>query len=198
MIEKLHIIEQQYNIKHTDRENCNGHKSACLWFTGLSGSGKSTIANKLEQELFSRGIKTYVLDGDNIRIGLNKDLCFNEIDRRENIRRIAEVATLMYDAGLVVLAAFVSPFIADRQIVRGCMKTNFVEIYVDAPLEACEKRDVKGLYVKARAGEISNFTGITSPFEPPLSPDIHIKTDQQTADQAVETILNTILPKLKL
>ncbi len=198
MQEKLHIIEQKYNISHAEREQSNGHRSACLWFTGLSGSGKSTIANKLEQELFKQGIKTYVLDGDNIRIGLNKDLCFNEPDRRENIRRISEVATLMNDAGLVVLAAFVSPFRKDRDAVRSCLKVHFVEIFVDASLEACEKRDVKGLYVKARKGEISNFTGITSPFEAPLSPELHIKTDELTLDEFVENILKFILPKLKL
>lgn len=198
MKEKLYIIEQDYNIKHTDREAANGHRSTCLWFTGLSGSGKSTIANKVEQELFKAGIKTYVLDGDNIRTGLNRDLCFNDQDRKENIRRIGEVANLMCDAGLVILAAFVSPFRNDRQIVRDYLKGNFVEIFVDAPLEVCEKRDVKGLYVKARRGEISNFTGITSPFEAPANPDIHIKTERQSVDESLQVVLEYILPKLKL
>ncbi len=198
MSEKLHIIKHDYLINHEARQTQMGHKCACLWFTGLSGSGKSTIANKVEEALFKMGIKTYTLDGDNVRKGLNKDLNFSESDRVENIRRIGEVANLMCDAGLVVLAAFVSPFEADRSMVRNAISENFMEIFVDTPIEVCEQRDVKGLYRKARNGEISNFTGISSPFESPVNPDIHIKTVESSVDRAVDIILEKILPKLKL
>ncbi len=198
MSEKLHIIKHDYIINHEARQTQMGQKCACLWFTGLSGSGKSTIANKVEEALFKMGIKTYTLDGDNVRKGLNKDLNFSESDRVENIRRIGEVANLMCDAGLVVLAAFVSPFEADRKMVRNAISENFMEVFVDTPIEVCEQRDVKGLYRKARNGEISNFTGISSPFEAPVNPDIHIKTVEFSVDRAVEIILENILPKLKL
>lgn len=198
MEEKLHIIAHDYKICREDREQKNGHKAACLWFTGLSGSGKSTLANLVELELCGKNMRTYILDGDNIRKGLNKDLNFSEEGRVENIRRIGEVAKLMADAGLVVLAAFVSPFIKDRQMLRDLMGDYFVEIFVDAPLEVCEQRDVKGLYKKARKGEISNFTGISSPFEAPRHPDVHIRTDQQDINDSVQIIINSILPKLKL
>ncbi|HVX52558.1 MAG TPA: adenylyl-sulfate kinase [Chitinophagaceae bacterium] len=196
--EKLHIIAQEYKIHAADREARNGHRAACLWFTGLSGSGKSTVANIVEQQLFAGGINTYILDGDNIRRGLNKDLNFSEQGRVENIRRIGEVAKLMCDAGIVVLAAFVSPFIKDRQLLRELMQDKFIEIFVDAPLEVCEQRDVKGLYKKARTGEISNFTGISSPFEVPRNPDVHIHTDRYTVDDSAKIVINTIMPKLKL
>jgi len=198
MEEKLHIIAHDYKICREDREQKNGHRSACLWFTGLSGSGKSTLANLVELELCGMNMRTYILDGDNIRKGLNKDLNFSEEGRVENIRRIGEVAKLMADAGIVVLAAFVSPFIKDRQMLRDLMGDYFVEIFVDAPLEVCEQRDVKGLYKKARNGEISNFTGISSPFEAPRHPDVHIRTDMQDINDSVKIITNTILPKLKL
>jgi adenylylsulfate kinase len=197
MAEVLHIIQQDYKIGRADRELKNCHKGACLWFTGLSGSGKSTLANLVEQDLFIKGVATYVLDGDNIRKGLNKDLYFSESDRIENIRRIGEVAKLMGDAGLVVLAAFISPFNRDRQIVRELIGENFLEVFVDTPLEVCEKRDVKGLYRKARKGEISNFTGISSPFEKPEFPDIHIQTEKQTIEQSVDLVIDQILPKIK-
>ena len=144
------------------------------------------------------GHYTYILDGDNIRKGLNSDLNFTEQSRIENIRRIGEVAKLMMDAGIIVLAAFVSPFIKDRQMLRNLMDGSFVEIFVDAPLEVCEQRDVKGLYKKARAGEISNFTGISSPFERPLSPDVHIHTDQETLEESVQAVLDVVLPKIKI
>ncbi len=198
MEEKRHIILHNYKINRADRELKNGHKSACLWFTGLSGSGKSTLANLVEQELFQNGIHTFILDGDNMRKGLNKDLNFTEEGRIENIRRIGEVARLMCDAGMVVLAAFVSPFVRDRKMVRKLMEGSFIEIFVDAPIEVCEQRDVKGLYQKARRGEISNFTGISSPFEPPKSPEIHIKTDKQGIEDSVRIILDQTLPKLKI
>lgn len=198
MTENLHIIQHNYSVNQETRERQMGHKCGCLWFTGLSGSGKSTIANRVEEVLFKKGIKTYTLDGDNVRKGLNSDLSFTEKDRVENIRRIGEVANLMCDAGLVVLAAFVSPFAQDRQMVKNRIKHNFFEIFIDTPLEECERRDVKGLYKKARNGEISNFTGITSPFEAPVKPDIHIKTMDLSVKEAVDLILEIILPIIKL
>ena len=197
MKEKLHIVEHSYKLKRADREMANGHRSACLWFTGLSGSGKSTIANCVEQELFEKGIKTYVLDGDNMRKGLCSDLSFTEEDRVENLRRIGEVAKLFCDAGLVTIATFISPYRRERQLLRGLLGESFNEIFVDTPLEICEQRDVKGLYQKARAGEISNFTGISSPFEAPTSPEIYINTVTQSVEQSVNSILEYIPPKLK-
>jgi len=197
MKEKLHIVEHSYKLKRVDREAANGHKAACLWFTGLSGSGKSTIANCVEQELFERGIKTFILDGDNIRKGLSKDLSFTEPDRVENLRRIGEVSKLICDAGLVTIATFISPYQRDRQWLRDLLGDLFIEIFVDAPLAICEQRDVKGLYQKARNGEISNFTGISSPFEAPTSPDIYVNTVNQTLEQSVKSILEYVLPKLR-
>jgi adenylylsulfate kinase len=198
MKEKLHIVEHTYKITRFDREEANGHKAICLWFMGLSGSGKSTLANKVEQELVSQGIKTFILDADNIRKGLNKDLRFTEGDRSENLRRIGEVSRLMCDAGLVTISTFISPFERDRQYLRILLGELFLEIFVDTPLEICEQRDVKGLYKKARNGEISNFTGISSPFEVPEFPDIRVDTLNQTLEQSVNLILENILPKIKL
>lgn len=198
MEEKLHIIAHNFKICRQEREMRNGHKAACLWFTGLSGSGKSTLANAVEQELCKLKANTYSLDGDDIRRGLNSDLNFTEAGRAENMRRIGEVAKLMCDAGLIVLAAFVSPFKKERQMLKNLMQDSFIEIFVDAPLEVCEQRDIKGLYKKARNGEISNFTGISSPFEIPGSPDIHIRTDLQTIEQSVQEIINGVLPRIKL
>jgi adenylylsulfate kinase len=197
-MEKLHLTEHGYEITRRDRERDNGHKAACLWFTGLSCSGKSTLANLVEQELFSKGIKTFVLDGDNIRKGLNKDLGFSDEDRVENLRRIGEVANLMSGAGLVVLAAFISPFEASRRAMREMLGERYIEIFVDAPVEVCEERDIKGLYKKARKGEIGNFTGITSPFERPVSPDIHVETSKYTIEQSVSLVLEKIKPKISL
>ena len=194
-----HIFNQSYQISVVDRRKANKHNSFLVWFTGLSGSGKSTIANKLEESLYKLGIKTYTLDGDNIRKGLNCDLSFSPEDRTENIRRIAETANLMIDAGLVVLAAFVSPYKKDREHIKTIVKdVNFVEIYVNTSIEECERRDVKGLYEKARKGEIKNMTGITAPYEPPTNPDIEIFTEQESVENAVLRILNYIQPKLKL
>jgi bifunctional enzyme CysN/CysC len=157
----------------------------CIWFTGLSGSGKSTIANLLEKRLHAEGLATYLLDGDNVRHGLNRDLGFTDTDRVENIRRVAEVARLMVDAGLVVLVSFISPFRAERQMARGLFQDGeFVEVFVDTPLAECEARDTKGLYAKARRGELKNFTGIDSPYEAPAAPDVHLRT-QGTAPQAL-------------
>lgn len=196
---KENIIPHDYQVTINDRRKANNQNSFLMWFTGLSGSGKSTIANVVEQRLQEQGIKTYTLDGDNIRKGINNDLSFSPEDRTENIRRIAEVAHLMVDAGLVVLAAFVSPYKKDRDNIKSIVKdVNFVEIFIKTSVEECERRDVKGLYKKARAGEIKNMTGISAPYEAPENPDIEIKTEKETIEQAVEKILEHIKPKLKL
>jgi adenylylsulfate kinase len=192
-----HIIPHSYKITQNDRRKSNQHNSFLLWFTGLSGSGKSTIANVVEQKLHDQGIKTYTLDGDNIRKGINKDLTFSPQGRTENIRRIAEVANLMIDAGLVVLAAFVSPYKKDRENIKNIVKdVNFVEIFINASVEVCERRDVKGLYKKARAGKIKNMTGISAPYETPQNPDIEINTEEESVEEAVKRIMDYITPKL--
>ena len=193
-----HIISQHYQVSKKDRQESNGHGSFLIWFTGLSGSGKSTIANALETKLFESGIKTYSLDGDNIRKGINNDLSFSPKDRTENIRRIAEVSNLFVDAGIVVLAAFVSPYIKDRERIKEIVGgDNFIEIFVNTSIEECEKRDVKGLYKKARQGEIKNMTGIDAPYEAPINPDIEIKTEQLTIEQSVDIIIKFIKKKMK-
>ena len=194
-----YIIPHNYQVSKVDRKESNKHNSFLIWFTGLSGSGKSTIANLVEKELYKRGIKTYSLDGDNIRTGINKDLSFAPEHRTENIRRIAEVSNLMVDAGLVVLAAFVSPYKKDRENIRTIVKdVNFVEIYINTSVEECERRDVKGLYKKARAGEIKNMTGISAPYEVPEQPDIEIRTENESVEDAVKRIVDFITPKLQL
>jgi adenylylsulfate kinase len=192
-----HITEHLYCISRATREQLNGHKAVCIWFIGLSGSGKSTLANHVEQELCGMGIKTFSLDGDNIRKGLNKDLTFTPADRDENLRRTGEVAKLLCNAGLVVIASFITPFAKERAALRTLLGDSYYEVYVDTPLEVCEKRDTKGLYKKARKGEIQNFTGISSPFEAPASPDIHITTSTLTIDQSVRLIMDKVLPKIK-
>jgi len=175
------------------RESLNGHRGVVLWFTGLSGSGKSTLSNAVEQRLLEVGYRTFLLDGDNIRHGLCKDLGFSHEDRTENIRRIGEVAKLFVDAGVVVLAAFISPYRSDREIVRSIMRPgDFNEVYCLCPLEICEQRDVKGLYKKARAGEISNFTGISAPYEAPVSPEVVVNTAKDTLAFCVEHVLAMI------
>lgn len=175
------IYWHEGNISREDRQRQYGHKNFCIWFTGLSGSGKSTIARKLEEKLFERGVKTYVLDGDNVRYGLNSNLGFSHEDRTENIRRIGEVSKLFVDAGLVVMTAFISPFREDRRKVRALMKKGeFLEIFIDATIETCEKRDPKGLYKKARAGEIKEFTGISSPYEEPEYPELVVNTTKES------------------
>ncbi len=199
MEEKKYIIPQQHQIQKKDRNQLHQHRSLLLWFTGLSGSGKSTLANLLEQKLHQEAVHTYILDGDNVRAGLNKDLGFGTEDRQENIRRIGEVAKLMVDAGVLVLSAFISPFESDRQLVRELLpEGDFVEIFVDCPLEICEQRDVKGLYAKARAGLIPNFTGIDSPFEAPKTPEIHLKTNEQDLEDSVNILYNFLKTRLKL
>lgn len=192
------IIPHTYQVSKKDRNLKNGHNSFLIWFTGLSGSGKSTIANSLEGELLKMNISTYTLDGDNIRKGVNNDLTFSPKDRSENIRRIAEVANLFIDAGIVVLGAFVSPYRKDRAHIKKIVgDTNFIEIYINTSLEECEKRDVKGLYKKARKGEIKNMTGIDAPYEPPVNPDIEIKTETTSIEDSVKEIIDFIIKKLK-
>lgn len=192
------IFLQHTLIGSADRERLLGQRPVVLWFTGLSGSGKSTLADRMEKELYNRGFKTYLLDGDNIRHGLNNNLDFSEEGRQENIRRIGEVSRLFLDAGIIVLTAFISPYRSDRERVRGLLPENrFVEIFVDCPLKVCEQRDVKGLYAKARAGEIPDFTGIHSPYEPPLKPDLVVETNRLTIETCVQKILDTVLPLIR-
>lgn len=194
-----HITPYNYKISIKDRSQANQHRSFLIWFTGLSGSGKSTLANALEKALFERGIKTYILDGDNIRNGINKDLSFSPEDRTENIRRIGEVAHLMIDAGLVVLAAFVSPYRKDRIQIKNRVKhTNFIEVFVNTSVEECERRDVKGLYKKARKGTIKNMTGISAPYEVPEAPDVEVQTEHLSVDESIQKIITYITPKLTL
>ena len=196
---KENIIKHSYEVSQAERRVLLEQNSLLLWFTGLSGSGKSTIANALEHKLHQEGIKTYALDGDNIRKGINNDLTFSPEDRKENIRRIAEVANLMVDAGLIVMAAFVSPYKKDRENIAGIVgNDNFVEIFVNTSLEECERRDVKGLYKKARAGEIKDFTGVNAPYEAPDSPDVEIVTDGLSVEECVLRIYDKIKPKLKI
>ncbi|MGX1025007.1 adenylyl-sulfate kinase [Flavobacterium sp. CS20] len=192
-------VFHNYNITRQDREKQLKQSGLVLWFTGLSGSGKSTLANAVEQQLFNSGYKTYTLDGDNIRQGINKGLGFSAEDRAENLRRIAEVAKLFVDSGQICIAAFVSPTQADRQQVKNIIgPDDFFEIFVDTPLEVCEKRDVKGLYAKARKGEIKNFTGISAPYENPKHPDITVKTVNKSVEQSAQEVINKIKPHLKL
>ncbi len=190
------IIRHEYTVTRQDREQAHNHTAFVLWFTGLSGSGKSTIANAVEQELFKRGLKTYTLDGDNIRSGINKDLGFTPEDRQENLRRIAEVAKLFVDAGTITLAAFIAPMRNDRAMVKKIMgEENFYEIFIDTPLEICEQRDPKGLYKKARAGEIKDFTGIDAPYEPPQNPDLYLKTAENTLESCVKKVITFVEQK---
>ena len=185
------IIYHQATVTQQRRNKLNNHKSVVLWFTGLSGSGKSTLAHALEEKLFNMGFRTFVLDGDNVRHGLNSNLGFSEADRSENIRRISEVSKLMLEAGLIVMTAFISPFKEDRNEARALIaKDNFIEIYCKASMETCEKRDVKGFYKKARSGEIKNYTGIDSPYEAPDNPELIIDTDKETLDESVSKIYN--------
>ena len=196
--EKLHIIPHQHAISKEDRERQNGHKGHVLWFTGLSGSGKSTVASAVERKLHQQGIRTFILDGDNVRTGLNNDLDFSAAPREENIRRIAHVSALLKDAGLVVLSAFVSPYQKDRNFVRECAQSDFSEIFISTPLEVCEQRDVKGLYAKARAGQISNFTGISAPFEEPTNPELDVPAHELSIENATAMVVDYINPKIAL
>lgn len=194
----VNIVKHEYSISKEERNKRNRHQSFVVWFTGLSGSGKSTIANGLEKRLFKEGIFTYSLDGDNIRSGLNKGLSFSREDRFENNRRIAEVAKLFVDAGLVTITAFISPLKIDRSKAREIVgEESFIEVFVNTPLEVCEKRDTKGFYKKAREGEIENFTGVSAPYEAPQDPDFEIKTEEESAEESVERLFNFLQQKLK-
>jgi len=188
------IVWHEYRVSKSDRREKLHQKSCILWFTGLSGSGKSTIANAVEDVLYKRGVTTYLLDGDNVRHGLNKDLGFSETDRVENIRRVGEVSKLFVDSGLIVLTAFISPFKSDRQIARSLVEYDeFIEVFVNTPLEVCESRDPKGLYKKARKGAIKNFTGISSPYEEPQSAEINLETDKLSISECCELIIQYLL-----
>lgn len=196
MGENQNIIWHQSAITKHDRQQRNQHKSCVVWFTGLSGSGKSSLANALDKELFSLGVQSYVLDGDNIRHGLNAGLGFSKEDRKENIRRIGEVSKLFVDSGQIVCTAFISPFIEDREQVRTLFPDGeFIEVYVKCPISICENRDPKGLYKKARSGEIMEFTGISSPYEEPIHPELVIETDKLTISQSVDTIITYLREK---
>ena len=193
------LIRHTHPIGKSDRLKNNGHQAKVIWLVGLSGSGKSTLAGNIEAILHQKGYKTYLLDGDNVRLGLNNDLGFSSKDRTENIRRIAEVARLFNEAGIIVLSAFISPLAADRaQAQRLIGSENFIEIFIDCPLHVCEKRDVKGLYAKARKGLIPNFTGIDAPFENPKQPDLTVNTETDTPELSLKKLLDFIEPKLKL
>lgn len=193
------LIRHTHPIGKPDRLKNNGHQAKVIWLVGLSGSGKSTLAGNIEAILHQKGYKTYLLDGDNVRLGLNNDLGFSSKDRTENIRRIAEVARLFNEAGIIVLSAFISPLAADRaQAQRLIGSENFIEIFIDCPLHVCEKRDVKGLYAKARKGLIPNFTGIDAPFENPKQPDLTVNTETDPPELSLKKLLDFIEPKLKL
>ena len=197
------VVWHQTSVTHNDRVSLNGHQPAVLWFTGLSGSGKSTIANAVDKMLFDLGCRTYLLDGDNVRHGLNGDLGFSDTERVENIRRIGEVAKLFVDAGILVSTAFISPFESDRDMVRKELKEKqFIEVFIDTPIEICEQRDPKGLYKKARAGEIKNFTGIDSAYETPSVHEIHVEAGSKNVEQCAQQVVqylqdNDYLPLTK-
>ncbi|GAB3017071.1 adenylyl-sulfate kinase [uncultured Cyclobacterium sp.] len=186
-----------FKVTNEHRIKALGQRPKLIWFTGLSGSGKSTLANATEDALYRLGFHTYLLDGDNVRTGLNKDLTFSDKDREENIRRIGEVANLMLDAGLIVISAFISPFISDREVIRDLVgEENFLEIYLDCPLKICEERDVKGLYKKARKGLIKDLTGIDSPYEPPSAPFDVVHTAEEKLEDAVARLVKKINKKI--
>lgn len=188
-IKSTHITWHHGAVTRADRERLNGHKGAVVWFTGLSGSGKSTIAHAVEEALFERGCRSYVLDGDNIRHGLNKNLGFSPEDRTENIRRIGEVANLFVQAGIIALTAFISPYRADRDAARKVAGSDFIEVYVKCGIDVCESRDTKGLYKKARAGEVKEFTGISAPYEEPLNPELVVDTSQESLEESTKKVM---------
>lgn len=194
VVKSSNVVWNKSIVTKDRRDNLNKQKSAIIWFTGLSGSGKSTVANALEQKLHGLYFRTYLLDGDNVRHGLTNDLGFSDHDRQENIRRVGEVSKLFIDAGVMVLATFISPFLNDRGRVRNLVRRReFVEIYIKCPLDICEQRDVKGLYKKARAGEIKHFTGIASPYEEPDNPELTIDTSKLNIEESVDEIINYLL-----
>ncbi len=192
------ITIQEYKITKSQRQKANGHNSFLIFFTGLSGSGKSTVANSLERKLYDKKIKTYVLDGDNVRHGINKNLSFSPEDRSENLRRIGEISKLLVDAGIVTLAAFIAPYEKDREFIKRTVGENqYIEVFVNTSLEECERRDAKGLYQKARKGEIKNMTGISAPYETPKNATVEL-TQLNTLEESVEIIYQKIKEKLKL
>ncbi len=196
-MENLYPTESK--IERSQRQLLLHQKAVLIWFTGLSGSGKTTLAAQLESQLYASQFKTFLLDGDNVRTGLSKDLDFSDYSRKENIRRLGEVSKLFLDSGLIVLSAFISPFKEDRDAVRQIVGTdNFIEVFVDCPLEICEQRDVKGLYKKARAGQVKNFTGISSPYEAPQNPDVRINTHLQSIEDCVNKLKSLIIPRVTL
>ena len=195
-MKSTNMIYHHATVTRERRNKINKHKSVVLWFTGLSGSGKSTMSHALEERLFNKGCRTFVLDGDNVRHGLNSHLSFSDKDRKENIRRIGEVSKLMMEAGFIIMTAFISPFREDRIAVRNLIPNgDFIEIYCKASLETCEARDVKGLYKRARAGEIKNYTGIDSPYEVPENADLIIDTEQETIENSVSIIISFLKKK---
>ncbi len=192
-MEENHVVWHEVFVKRSDRNRLNNHKSGLIWITGLSASGKSTIAHSIEKELFKQSIQTYVLDGDNVRHGLNSDLRFSREDRKENLRRIVELSKLFVDAGVIVLAAFISPFKEDREYIRKRFEgDNFLEIYVKCSIEECERRDPKGQYKKAKAGIIKNYTGISAPYEEPENPDLMIDSPKFTIQESVLMVLDLL------
>jgi adenylylsulfate kinase len=194
-----HVVWHQSLIRKEDRQKQHGHKSFMIWFTGLSGSGKSTIANALQHELYKKGVSVYLLDGDNLRHGINRNLSFSEEDRKENIRRTAEIGKLFVDAGIVVLAALISPFEEDRINARSLFEPDeFIEVYVKCSLQECEQRDPKGLYKKARKGEIQQFTGIDQTYEEPQNPEVIINTDKLSVNESVEILSSYLFSKVSL
>lgn len=194
VVKSSNVVWSESIITKDRRDNLNKQKSSIIWFTGLSGSGKSTIANALEQKLHNLYIRTYLLDGDNVRHGLTNDLGFSDSDRQENIRRVGEVSKLFIDAGVMVLATFISPFLKDREQVRNLVNTKeFIEIYIKCRLDICEQRDVKGLYKRARSGEIKHFTGIGSPYEEPRNPELTIDTSESDVEESVDIIISYLL-----
>jgi len=187
------VVWHQSTVSRKRREEKNQHKSVVLWFTGLSGSGKSTLAHAVEEELYQLGLNTFVLDGDNVRHGLNKDLGFSDKDRKENIRRISEAAKLMLEAGVITLTAFISPFKEEREMARSLMPHgDFIEIHCYCPLEVCETRDVKGLYKRARNGEIKDFTGISSPYEAPVKPELRVDTHSLSIEDSTQQVISLL------
>jgi len=192
----MNIFYCNPTITREDRNELNGHESAVIWLTGLSGSGKSTIALSVEERLHRLGYRSYILDGDNVRHGLSSDLMFSDSDRKENIRRVGEVSKLMMEAGIIVITAFISPFREDRDLVRKLLpEKDFIEVYCKADIEVCESRDVKGLYKLARSGKIKNYTGIDSPYESPINPEIVISTEDETLNESVDKIINFLINK---
>ena len=192
VIKSKNITWQQASVTKEDREGLNGHKATVIWFTGLSGSGKSTLAQAVEKALFDKGCRTYVLDGDNVRHGLNKNLGFSPEDREENIRRIGEVANLLVQAGVIALAAFISPYRADRGKARQAAGGEFVEVFLKCDLSICEERDTKGLYKKARAGEIKEFTGVSAPYEEPNEPELVVDTGKESIEESTGKVLELL------